>query len=123
MKLEIKGKYIAASEYKQHTDNFGTQKFYLDIQGDSQYEAIAEFQVNNQKIDLTNFNKGQNMNVFFNISGRKWEKEDRKGFIQNLTVWKIVVDTPTAAAAPVKADPLAESQRQLPDSQSDDLPF
>jgi phosphoribosyl-AMP cyclohydrolase len=89
MQLEIKGSFKAASEYRQISEKFGLQEFFLDVDQDTEYPAIVMFQVNNKKIDLSQFQPGQEMTVHFNIYGRKWEKGDKSGFAQNLTAWKI----------------------------------
>jgi len=115
MSVKIKGQFKVAAEYKQFTDSFGAQKFYMDIDMDSEYPSVAEFQVNNNKIDLSQFKAGQEMTVSFNISGRKVEKDDKSWFFQNLTAWKI--DTEQASAAPV------QQAEQIPPPDKDDLPF
>ena len=123
MKLEIKADYVGIGQIKPVGEHTIT-KFYVEADKDTDYPVKVEFQFFNDKIDLSSMKPNDKLTVHFNIKSRVWESPDKgKIFFQHLDAWKIVVDTPTAAAAPVKADPLAESQRQLPDSQSDKLPF
>lgn len=87
MELKITCKFIAKSEYKQITDNFGIQNFWVDIDG--KYPTQAQFQINNHSIEV-DFAKGTELEVSFNIQGRKWGKDDRSGFAQNLVVYRIL---------------------------------
>ena len=114
MDLKIKGLFKAAKEYKQITEKFGVQNFYIDVDTDTEYPAVVEFQVNNNKIDLSQFAGGEEIEVNFNINGRKWEKDGRTGFAQNLTAWRI---TKTGESKPVEAKP------ETGDKNGDDLPF
>jgi len=99
--LKISGKVLGVVPYKQITDNFGVEKIYLDITENPDYPTSAEFQVVNKKIKC-DFDKGVLVEVSFNIQGRKWEKDGRSGFAQNLTAWKIVVvDVPATVDQPV----------------------
>ena len=118
MKLEIKADYVGIGQIKQVGEHTLT-KFYVEADKDTDYPVKVEFQFFNDKIDLSSVKPNDKLTVHFNINSRVWESPDKgKMFFQNLVAWKIVVDAPTAA--PVKVDPLAESQSQLPES---DLPF
>ena len=85
--LKIVGKFIAKSELKQITDKFAVENFWIDIDG--KYPTQAQFQVNNQAVQC-DFPKGTEIEIHFNVQGRKWEKDDRSGFAQNLVAWKIL---------------------------------
>ena len=110
----IKCHFVAAGEYKQFTEKFGAQNFYVEIDKNSEYPGLGEFQVNNKKIDLAQFSKGDEIEICFNIKGRKWEKDGRKGFVQNLEAWKI--ETLTKSESP-------KPNEQPEEDGDDDLPF
>lgn len=111
--LKITGQFKAATKTKQITDKFSVQKFYIDFDVDKEYPGIAEFQINNNKIDISQLTKGDEITVHFNISGRKWKKEDRSGWVQNLTAWKIDMPTTDTVDMDLPAD----------DEPGYDLPF
>ena len=110
MSLEITGHLKAVSEYKQITEKFGVQKFYLDIDKNSQYPSVAEFQIVNKKIDINTIPVNTEITVSFNISGRKWEKDGRSGFAQSLNAWKVTTSTIQASAP-----------EQVPNGEQDDI--
>jgi len=68
-------------------------KFYCDIDTDSQYPSVAEFQFFGDKLNLNGIAPGTNVTVHYNISGRKTEyKKDGQtvsGFFQSLNAWKV----------------------------------
>ena len=113
--MKITGLFKAAGKPRQVTDKFTVQKFYMDTEVDTDYPSIAEFQINNEKVDVSQLKPGDKITVHFNIYGKKWEKDGRSGFIQNLVAWKIEQDTPQ-----VEAGPVDELER---DAGQDDLPF
>jgi hypothetical protein len=81
--MNITGKFISASPVFAVGQN-GTQKrtFQLDITGNSQYLNILEFSLMGQNLALTdNLTYGKEIEVSFNINGRKW-KNEAKGIDQ-----------------------------------------
>jgi len=118
--LKISGKVLGVTPYKQITDNFGLEKIYLDTTDNPEYPNMAEFQVVNKKIKC-DFDKGVLVEVYFNIQGRKWEKDDRSGFAQNLTAWKILavaeqtpsVNQPSGVSDNSEVDKLLECSHNL----------
>lgn len=111
--LRIKGEFLHVTKFKQITEKFGVEKLYLDITDNPEYPNIAEFQIINQKLK-TDFVKGVELEVYFNVQGRKWKKDDRSGFAQNLSAWKIL-------EAPIEQQTPPENYSN--DNTSDDLPF
>ena len=110
MGLEIKGLFKAATKPKEYgSDGKTVTKFYVDIDLDSQYPSVAEFQFFDNKIDTQKFTKGDPINVCFNISGRKTEYvKDGKtvsGFFQSLKAWRVDLITTHSAPAPQAATP------------------
>lgn len=118
MQIQVKGKFIAAAKYVQHTDSFGSQKFYVDITDNPEYPNQAEFQVPNQKVNLDNFKKGDDVEVSCNLRGRKVQskKDGKEYFIQNLDAWKVVVSGSNGQGS-YEAPPIS------PEDDDDDLPF
>jgi hypothetical protein len=132
--MNITGKFISASPVFAVGAN-GTQKrtFQLDITGNSQYLNILEFSLMGQNLPLADsLNYGKEIEVSFNINGRKW-KNEAKGIDQifmDLQCYGIVeikrekvqatpgggVIIPPAAAAVAPVAPVAGAEEeQLPE--------
>jgi len=91
--LEQTGKFKAAGQKVTYgTEGKSIQKFYIDIDVESQYPTIGEFQFFGEKIVLNQFKAGDAVNVKFSISGKKIEKKDGTGsfFAQNLNAFDMV---------------------------------
>lgn len=118
MNLKLECLFKAKGEVKE-TSNGSLTRFYCDIDTDTQYPGVVEFQFFNDKVDVDKLKTGQKITVNFNINGRKWTNPEGKSmFFQSLVAWKIESDS----------EPVKESQgsdeSELPISnESDDLPF
>ena len=90
MKLELKAHFKAAGVEKQ-VGEMSVTKFYVDIDKDSEYPSIAEFQFWGDRIDPSKFQPGDEVTVKFDIKGKKWTNpEGKEYFLQNLTAWSMV---------------------------------
>ena len=114
--MKVTGLFKAAAAQRQITEKFAVQNFYLDIDVDSEYPSVGEFQINNGRVDISHLKPGDPVTVHFNISGRKWEKEGRSGFAQNLVCWKIETETKATPQQTATDEP-------APIEGSGDLPF
>lgn len=113
MNLQLKCNFKAAAKPFEYAEGKTIHKFWVDVDTDTQYPSIAEFNFFNNKVDISQLKAGDEITVNFNISGRKWEKDGKSGFNQSLIVWKI--DT----AQPAQQKPV---QNATTDG-TDDLPF
>ena len=114
MNLELKCNFKAKGQAKDFGQN-KLQKFYVDIEKESKYPSVAEFQIWNDKINISDLKEGDLLNISFNISGRKWEKEGRTGFAQSLNVWKLNKESEQPAEV--------EQQDIKSESENEVLPF
>lgn len=94
MSQKIEGTFKAVANPQQYGSEGKTlTKFYIDIDLQSQYPGVAEFQFFGDKINVSTFKQGEPIEVHYNISGRKaeWEKDGQKksGFFQSLIAWKV----------------------------------
>ena len=118
--LKIEGLFKGSGKPVEYGEGKKINKFYLDIDTDSQYPSIAEFQFFGDKINLSGINKGDKISVSFNISGRKWEKDGKSGFAQSLNAWKVEKNVESAPANSYSQEP----NPPLPTNDGlDDLPF
>jgi hypothetical protein len=109
----ITGKFLGAMNTETVGQNgFLVRKFYLDITTNPEWPNTPEFQLKGDKVNLVDhLQKGQTIQVKYNIDGRKFDNTDKggkKGVITNLNAWKIdVVQMQSAAVAPAPARPAA----------------
>lgn len=113
MNLKLECSFKAAAKPEQFGEN-KLQKFYVDIDKESKYPQIAEFQIWNNKINISDLKEGDKIDVHFNINGRKYEKDGKSYFFQSLNCWKI-----EKLSEPAKEQ---ENNKQE-DEPIDDLPF
>ncbi|MFN5183334.1 MAG: DUF3127 domain-containing protein [Bacteroidota bacterium] len=88
--LNVKGKLKLKNNEVQVNERFRKREFVLTIDANSQYPQHVQFQLTQDKCGLLNeFNPGDEMNVFFNLRGREWVKDDQVKYFNSLDVWKI----------------------------------
>lgn len=119
MSFELKGKLIEIFDEQQVSESFRKREFVIEKAeqvGEQQYIEQIKFQAVQDKCDMLNgLNKGDEVNVSFNIRGRAWEnKEGETKYFTNLDAWRI--EAVAGAQAPKAAAPQA-------DETEDDLPF
>ena len=120
--MEIKGKVVHKLALEigtaKATGN-DWQKQVFVIETDGEYAKKVAFDCMGKTIEyVEKLKAGDMVTVSFDVKSREYNGK----WYSNINAWKIVVDAPTVVAAPVKVDPLAESQSQLPESNGQ-LPF
>lgn len=93
MSYELTGKLIAKYDTVQRTENFKTREFAVEKTDDIGGRTIvnyAKFQCVQDKTAIVDkVNIGDNIKVYFNIKGSKWEKDGKTNYITNLDAWRI----------------------------------
>jgi hypothetical protein len=93
MSYELVGKLVAKYDTVQRTETFKTREFAIEKTDDIGGRTIvnyAKFQCVQDKTELIDkVNIGDNVKVYFNIKGSKWEKEGKTNYITNLDAWRI----------------------------------
>lgn len=127
--LSISGKFLGAGKTESVGVNaFKIRKFWIDVPNNqSDTKNTPEFQLTNEKCSLVDsFKPGDEVEIFFNVNGRKWEKEStdenglpikKSGVNTNLNAWKINKITRQAATV---SEVVATIEEQ---DAVDDLPF
>lgn len=117
----IKGKLTEKFNTQQVSDKFSKREFVIEVKeqsGNGQiYIDHIKFQLTNQKcnlIDSTPLNS--DVEISFNIKGKRYEKDGKVNFFTNLEAWKITEISGTATNASSNAS-------SEPSAPSDDLPF
>lgn len=128
MSYELIGKLVAKYDTVQRTATFKTREFAIEKTDDIGGRTIvnyAKFQCVQDKTEIIDkVNVGDDVKVYFNIKGSKWEKEGKTNYITNLDAWRIeqMLQANTANnTAPT--DNLEPMDNFTAEEVADDLPF
>lgn len=99
MQFTLKGKLTEKFDTQQVSDKFSKREFVVetkDASGNGQiYVETIKFQLTNQKcnlIDSTPLNS--EVEVSFNIRGKRFEKDGKVSYFNNLEAWKVTEELP-----------------------------
>lgn len=127
MSYELTGKLVVKYDTVQRTESFKTREFVVEKSDDINGRTIVnyvKFQcVQDKTAMLDRINNGDNIKVYFNIKGSKWEKEGRTNYITNLDAWRIeqMLSSNNAPIDNEYIEPLDTFSQTASDA--DDLPF
>ncbi len=121
--MEIKAKMLEIFEIKQITDTFRKREFVVEYAENPQYPEFLKFELIQDKCDiLDKFSIGQEVEVHFNLKGRKWtDPQGEVKYFNNLQAWRIMDVDSQPAAQPPGNDPSFSEPPPLTDD--DDIPF
>jgi hypothetical protein len=130
MSYELIGKLVAKYEVVQRTATFKTREFAVEKTDDiggrtvTNYVKFQSVQDKTSIIDKANI--GDEIKVYFNIKGSKWEKEGKVNYITNLDAWRIEqvsnAGTDQSVTNAEYMEPLDNFTASSPEA-IDDLPF
>ncbi|MCF8331247.1 MAG: DUF3127 domain-containing protein [Bacteroidales bacterium] len=136
MSYELQGKLIEKHNTIQVSDKFKKREFIVETREENNGREFIEtikFQLIQDRCDLINsYNLGDEIKVYFNIKGNRWEKDGRVNYFTNLDVWKVETikpenpDEQMATGEAGKGQPPMPDQNELPPldhAPEDDLPF
>ena len=109
--MNIKGKLISISETNQISDKFSKREFVVEFAENPQYPEYIQLEFVQDKCDILNeYSIGQDVDVAFNLKGRKWTNpQGVDKYFNTLQAWKI--DKAGDVPSPSQED------------DTDDLPF
>ena len=128
MSYELTGKLVAKYDTVQRTETFKTREFAVEKSEDINGRTItnyAKFQcVQDKTTIIDRVNIGDEIKVYFNIKGSKWEKDGKVNYITNLDAWRIeqILQSGTSKTDSDYLEPLDTFSETPPDA-VDDLPF
>ncbi len=121
MSFEITGKLIEKYDTAQVTERFRKREFVIEKRENSNFGEIVDtikFQLTQDRCEhLDSVEIGEEIKIMFNIRGRKWEKEGKINYFNNLEAWKIEKSAPPVPEAP------QHTIEDMPPEPTDDLPF
>ncbi|SEW24147.1 DUF3127 domain-containing protein [Chitinophaga arvensicola] len=128
MSFEITGKLIVKYNTVQRSETFKTREFVIEKSDDINGRVINNYikfqSVQDRTGIVDRFNEGENVKVYFNIKGTRWEKDGKVNYITNLDAWRM--ESVMAAAAPGTDPQPNYNTPQMPaggGDGGDDLPF
>jgi hypothetical protein len=133
MSYELTGKLVAKYDTVQRTGTFKTREFVVekseDIGGRSITNYVKFQSVQDKTAIIDRVNVGDEIKVYFNIKGSRWEKDGKVNYITNLDAWKLEQLLQPATGAPAASNGNNEYLEPLDTFSStsqdavDDLPF
>lgn len=93
MAFEITGKVIDISPVNQVSDKFKKREFVIEKKetgGAAVFIDYIKFQLIQDKCDLINESYlNEDVKIWFNLKGNKWERDGKINYFTNLDAWKI----------------------------------
>jgi hypothetical protein len=93
MAFEITGKIIDVLPVNQVSDKFKKREFVIekkDTGGSAVFIDYIKFQLVQDKCDLINESfLNEEVKIWFNLKGNKWERDGKINYFTNLDAWKI----------------------------------
>jgi hypothetical protein len=93
MAFEIIGKVIDISPVIQVSDKFRKREFVIEKKeagGAAVFIDYIKFQLVQDKCDLINESfLHEEVKIWFNLKGNKWERDGKVNYFTNLDVWKL----------------------------------
>jgi hypothetical protein len=93
--MKIIGKLIEIQETQQVSDSFKKRVFIVEYDENPQYPEYISFELIQDRCSLLdNFQPGQDVEISFNLKGRKWlSPEGVAKYFNTLQAWRIEVVT------------------------------
>jgi hypothetical protein len=93
MSFETTGRIIDVSPVNQVSDKFRKREFVIEKKeagGVAVFVDFIKFQLTQDKCELINESfMNEDVKIWFNLRGNKWERDGKVNYFTNLDVWKI----------------------------------
>lgn len=126
MAFEITGKIIDILPVNQVSDKFRKREFVIEKKesgGAAVFTDYIKFQLIQDKCDLINESfLNEDVKIWFNLKGNKWERDGKINYFTNLDAWKIEKTSGTSGSQDSAPRPTLEDTPTEIDELSD-LPF
>jgi hypothetical protein len=126
MAFEITGKVIDIAPVNQVSDKFKKREFVIEKKetgGAAVFIDYIKFQLVQDKCDLINESfLNEEIKIWFNLKGNKWERDGKINYFTNLDAWKIEKVSSQGRDQNVESRPKLEEIPPENDELSD-LPF
>jgi hypothetical protein len=124
--MNIKGKILEIKDTVQLKETFRKRELVVEYAENPQYPEFIKFELIQDKCDLLdNLQVDQEVDVHFNLRGRKWtDPQGEVKYFNSLLAWRI--DPVSSGAVQEEGDPGAGEEPawlSANDGGDDDLPF
>jgi hypothetical protein len=123
--MNIAGKILEIFDAQQVSDTFKKREFIIEYAENPQYPELLKFELIQDKCSLLDsYNVGDQVDVHFNLKGRKWSKDGKDMYFNSLQAWRVetVASSPEASSAPAAETP-SEPGWLSESNDGGDLPF
>ena len=125
MNYEVIGKLIYKEDTQKISDRVQKREFVIEVENEknSQWNDFVKIQLIQDRCDLLeNIHLNEDIKVYFNLRGRKWENNGQISYFTNLEGWRIekIQAEPQMAGTPA---PQYRVEDIPPMPEADDLPF
>lgn len=122
--MKVEGKLIDIQETQQISDTFRKRTFVLEYIENPQYPEYVSFELIQDRCEqLDGFEIGQEVEVNFNLKGRKWvNPEGVTKYFNALQAWRIEAKSP-ATSLPTNEATIPANNANVMTNEEDDLPF
>ena len=124
--MKVTGKILEIQPIQQVSDTFKKRTFVLEYLENPQYPEYLAFEVIQDRCSLLDgFQPNQEVEVSFNLKGRKWvNPEGATKYFNSLQAWRIDAVPSAAGGQPASAaQPSPAAAAPATESEEDDLPF
>lgn len=89
--MNIIGKLIEKSDTIEVSESFRKREFVIEYAENPQYPELLQFELVQSNCEqLDNFKEGDEIDVYFNLKGRKWTSpQGEVKYFNSLQAWKI----------------------------------
>ncbi|HOP58284.1 MAG TPA: DUF3127 domain-containing protein [Bacteroidales bacterium] len=126
MAFEITGKIIDILPVNQVSDKFRKREFVIEKKETGNtvvFTDYIKFQLIQDKCDIINDSYlNEDVRIWFNLKGNKWERDGKINYFTNLDAWKIEKINPGNIQTDIPSDNIPEDIPPEIDDLSD-LPF
>jgi hypothetical protein len=119
--MKILGRIAEIKDNQQVSDTFRKRSFIIEYTENPQYPEYISFELIQDKCELLDsFQVGQEVEVSFNLKGRKWvNPEGETKYFNSLQAWRIEVPNNNREQMPSVESPTSANNMD----DEDDLPF
>ena len=125
MNYEVTGRLIQKEDTQRISDRFQKREFVIEVENEKnpQWNDFVKIQLIQDRCDLLeNIQLNEEIKVYFNLRGRKWENKGQVTYFTNLEGWRIDKVQPQESAVQT-APPPYKIEDIPPMPEADDLPF
>ncbi len=126
MAFEITGKLIEKFDIQTVSDKFRKREFVIEYRENptSSFSEMLKFQLTQDRCALVDaYTIGQEVRVWFNLRGRRWEKDGSVNYFTNLEAWRMENIAAAAQTSPAGELPDSRQSDTFRDETTNDLPF